>query len=574
MSPVIRPDAALGGGEGAPQRPSGGPSALVNGAVALIAVLLVVTFALRAASASPPGIAELAPQAHKPISQAPNEQTSVFGSGQNGTAVGTPTPSPTPSAAAGAAAQPSATPPSALIRQCVGTPPRQIEDPQSPPCVPYFAGKDNGGGTTPGVTTDSITVVLTNGATNNADKITTDLVNFFNARFEFYGRKIVVAKQPASFGDCNTARSVARQVKAQINPFAVVGSINTAAHDCYVDELARNGVLSVSRGGDSGTSGWLASLAPYAWQYAMPLDTMLSRWGAWACAGLASRKAQYSTDPTLAAGNRVFGFINETSSAVSGAYAINQQPLEDALATCGAHLAESDNVDVTSSQQATQDSAAAVQKMKAAHVSTVFCLCITFNSEYVSGAASGQGYFPEWVIGDIFGLNFQARTWWPNNDQRQSFFGMFSYPAQVPYGSEPVNWALASIDRGFQVTDEPDLEQALEVYWTLLLLSSGIQMAGPGLTPATFEHALQTTTFPNPPSPLAQGRVGFPAGAHTMIRDFITAWWSDAAQDPHPDQPNGGWCYAHGAQRYGADTPWPSDPNLKQGSCRSWPPGS
>jgi hypothetical protein len=82
MSPFIRPDAAPGGGDGAPQRPSGGPSALVNGAVALIAVLLVVTFALRAASASPPGIAELAPQAHKSISQAPNEQTSVFGSGR------------------------------------------------------------------------------------------------------------------------------------------------------------------------------------------------------------------------------------------------------------------------------------------------------------------------------------------------------------------------------------------------------------------------------------------------------------------------------------------------------------
>ncbi len=566
------PPAAAAGGDGAERRASGGPSALVNGAVALIAVLLVVTFALRAASASPPGIAEFSPQANKPISQAPNEQTSVFGSGQNGATVATPTPTPTPSAAApGAVPLPSNAP---LVRPCVGNPPRQIEDPQSPPCVPYWTGTDNGGSTSPGVTRSSITVVVTNGATNNAQKITDDLVKFFNQRFEFYGRSITVTPPPPSFGDCNTARSDARQVKSTFNPFAVVGSINTAAHDCYVDELARNGVLSVSRGGDHGTTAWLSSLAPYAWEYGMPLDTMLSQWGAWACAGMAGRPASHSTDPTLAANKRVFGLINETSSAVSGAYSVNDQPLSDALASCGESLKVKANVDVSSTQQETEDSANAVQQMKAAHVSTVFCLCITFNSQYVSGAASGQGYFPEWVISDLFGYNLQSKTWWPNSDQRQSYFGFFSYPAQVPYASEPVNWALSSIEPGFQVTDELDNEQALEVYWTLLELASGIQMAGPDLTPATFEHGLQTTTFPNPPSPLAQGRVGFQGGAHTMIRDFITAWWSEAATDPHPDNGSAGWCYAHRAQRYSPGGGWPSDPDLKAGTCYSWPPGS
>jgi Periplasmic binding protein len=567
------PQDAAAGGAGGGRRTSGGPSTLVNGAVALIAVLLVVTFALRAASASPPGIAEFAPQANKPISQAPTEQTSVFGSGQNGAAVATPTPTPTPTPTSGAGAQAAPTlPPGATIRPCVGNPPRQIEDPQSPPCVPYWPGKDNGGGTAPGVTHDAITVVLTNGASNNTTQITNDLVHFFNERFEFYGRKIVL-QPPVSFTDCNSARPAARQLKAKADPFAVVGSVNTSGHDCYVDELARNGVISVSRGGDSGTSSWLASLAPYAWQYAMPVDTLLSQWGAWACAGLAGHPASYSTDPTISSAKRVFGLINETSSA-QGAYSITSQPLRDALASCGESLKAEARVDISSTQQETNDSRSAIQQMKAAHVSTILCLCLNFNSQYVSGAASGEGYFPEWSMYDLFGLNLQVKGWWPNSDQRQSLFGVFSYPAQLPYASEPVNWALADVQPGFQVTDELDLEQAEEVYWTLLVLSSGIQMAGPDLTPANFEHALQTTTFPNPPSPLAQGRVGFQGGAHNMIRDFITARWSDAAPDAHPDQPNGAWCYSHRAQRYGPGTPWPSDPDLKQAPCYSWPPGS
>src|SRR5579884_3537456 len=155
------------------RRPGGGSSALVNGSVALIAVLLVVTFALRAASASPPGIAEFSPQAHKPISQAPNEQTSVFGSGQNGAAVGTPTPSPTATPPQAAPTLPAGNPP--VVLQCIGNPPRQIEDPQSPPCVPSWSG-NNGGSTSPGVTGNSITVVITNGAESNAARITNDLV--------------------------------------------------------------------------------------------------------------------------------------------------------------------------------------------------------------------------------------------------------------------------------------------------------------------------------------------------------------------------------------------------------------
>src|SRR5581483_8863975 len=44
-------------------------------------------------------------------------------------------------------------------KHCVGTPPRQTEDPASPPCVPFFEG-DNFGSTYAGVTASTVNVLV------------------------------------------------------------------------------------------------------------------------------------------------------------------------------------------------------------------------------------------------------------------------------------------------------------------------------------------------------------------------------------------------------------------------------
>src|SRR5918992_186795 len=46
-----------------------------------------------------------------------------------------------------------------IVKKCVGKPPRQTEDPNAPPCVPFFEG-DNGGSTWQGVKDDEITVLV------------------------------------------------------------------------------------------------------------------------------------------------------------------------------------------------------------------------------------------------------------------------------------------------------------------------------------------------------------------------------------------------------------------------------
>jgi hypothetical protein len=100
-------------------------------------------------------------------------------------------------------------------------------------------------------------------------------------------------------------------------------------------------------------------------------------------------------------------------------------------------------------------------------------------------------------------------------------------------------------------------------YKPLLLLASGIQMAGPRLTPQAFEQALQRTTFPYPVvDPTKSGNVGF-HGDHSMTDDAAEFWWSETGVEPVGIQSPGGTgtlCYVRSAARVVPNTgTWPTD---------------
>ena len=106
---------------------------------ALMAIIAVV--AITAAQTPPPAIAELAPQAVQQIKDAPQQQSSELGSADGGSGIGDGV--TTTTATTVVSAVPGAPPTTAAaaverarVRRCVGDPPRQTEDPQSPPCVP------------------------------------------------------------------------------------------------------------------------------------------------------------------------------------------------------------------------------------------------------------------------------------------------------------------------------------------------------------------------------------------------------------------------------------------------------
>jgi hypothetical protein len=96
-----------------------------------------------------------------------------------------------------------------------------------------------------------------------------------------------------------------------------------------------------------------------------------------------------------------------------------------------------------------------------------------------------------------------------------------------------------------------DLDDYAALYHGLLMLASGVQAAGPRLTPAAFENGLTHTTFANPGSagpPFFQGHVGFSDGDHSMVDDFAVAF-KDANANPNAAPP-AGYCYVRRGIRW------------------------
>jgi hypothetical protein len=263
--------------------------------------------------------------------------------------------------------------------------------------------------------------------------------------------------------------------------------------------------------------------------------------------------------------------------------AISLDPLFRSLARCGVSIGEEQTVTysedrgkeggdagVTDPTLATN----AILRLKSQNVSTVICLCIIFVEQYLGTAATAQQYFPEWILSSFFlnDTNLLVRTFWPDVRQRQAMLGVTFQPPQRVEAREPAWMAAKEADPSAQPSD---LESFLLQYRALLLLASGIQMAGPNLTPATFEAALQRTAFPNPDDPTMSGKVGFTSPRdHSMTEDATEWWWSETATSPEAgaadDGANGAMCYVDGGARR---TPgaWPRGDPFFRGPCVAAP---
>ncbi|MCW2545301.1 MAG: hypothetical protein JWM40_2853 [Frankiales bacterium] len=545
-----------------PQQTRRGPAASnIAILIALVAVLAAV--ALTASQPAPPAIAQFAPQAQHQIKQAPLQQTGDNGDGKgSGTRPGgtpSPTAKPTPPKPGEFIDAPSVLP-------CYGNPPRQLSfDSQSPPCIAYWKG-ENGGATSRGVTANQITVVVTGNFGSQDDpaakRIVADLQNFYNRNFMFYGRQVkftylngnAIASNTSNGPHCQFEYSAARDISQRYRPFAITDP-NANAPGCFLIGSARQGVIATSE------YAWLTEkemrqYAPYLWQYPMGIDQELTATGQYVCTQLAGGTADHANDPLLHGKKRKYGVMFHYGFSVSD---MDLSPLRQEMAKCGTTIdvvsktgfrgGEGNDKAVPRIEQETQSG---ILAMRQAGVTDVICLCNIILSALVSSAADTQSYHPEWVLSSVGGQDFnfyESKFWAP--DQRGSMMGLTFYPDQVPYPTMTLNQALASVDPGFQVDGPWTLMlPAQALYWQTLMIASGIQMAGPHLTPQSFSTALQKTTFPNPTFPQQEGRVGFENNTHGFTKDTALFWWSEAAAGPHSDTPNGAWCYTGLGRRY------------------------
>ena len=549
------------------RRPGRGPGA-VNLLIAIALLALLLPLVLHAATASPPTAAEFSPNAKQVIKQAPPNQAAHV----NGTAASA---TPTPTAGPSATPSPTAPPPSVPeneVKHCVGPPPlRQVEDPQSPPCIAYWKG-DNGGATARGVTRDAIYVAV---PTPNGFKQDYEaFAAFFNKRFQLYHRKIVFEYCKPKAGDDSQgsgdqanqqidAAAAANGCEGKPKPFAsTFYQFDNGRY--YNQEMACRYKVVVVGSWEPYDTSYLSKCAPYTYNYPMVSQEMFGQLGAWACDRLVGHPATWAKDTALSGATRKFGvflapYTNDDPVARRSALA----PLVDELRRCGATVPESQiiiNPVVESSAapgQAVDPASAnnAIIQMKQAKVSTIFCLCATFPFGALTRSASTNAYHPEWVgstFGNLDQVVIQELAAAPS-DQTQSLFGLTFTPRQVNPLLEPFNAALQEGDPTLAAaTKSTDYSNFTQVYRPLLMLASGLQMAGPHLTPQTFRDGLRRAAFPNPVTGIHAGAVDVTSNGYTYTHDAAEWWWDNSAKGPYSDdtaQSKGAICYLDGGAR-------------------------
>ncbi len=567
------------------RRPGRGAGA-VNLGTAFVVLVVLLPALLAAGSAAPPPAAEFAPSADQVIEEAPADQAAdVSGSGdavpEPEVAEPGPSASPTP--------EPSPTETVIVTedqaKRCVGPPPlRQTEDPQSPPCIAFWQG-DNGGATAPGVTRESIYVAVP--TPESREKEYQALANFFNDRYQFYGRKMVLQFCASSDKGTGSDDEANQRADAALAASGCGTGTKPFASAMY---RALNGPYYIREMGCAyqviavGTyapydSRFLNTCAPYSWQYSMEVDEEFANFGEWTCKRLVGRPAQWAAGNdsqvpiagNLADHERKFGVILEPftdDDPVSRRDALD--PIVDRIRGCGGTVDEEDIlVGPVSGSYNAADAQNAILQLRQDDVTTIICQCNFFSFGTLQRAAEAVSYYPEWVTG-TFGLNdvessFRLGVVPPTQMVRT--FGLTFNPRVVDPITNPYNQAVQEGDPSVQPLESEEVQARLEIYRGLSIIAAGIQMAGPNLTVESFRDGLRRAEFPNPDTAAKAGDVDIRPDGFSFTADAAEWWWSTEHTGPFTTSSPGTTCYIGGGTRHRLGE-WPEgDAPFFDGTC-------
>jgi hypothetical protein len=537
-----------------------------NLAIGAVMLLVIVPLALQATQTPPPQIAEFSPQAQQ-IKTPPKEQAANVGKDSGGGSKSGPgtgggggsnEPTPDPSASPSQHIVPEAPIDVNRTHNCVGDPPRQIEDPQAPPCVAYWSGKDNGGATAPGVTATTITIAVPQIENTSSTELTPfemALERFFNDRFEFYGRQLKLERLNASCGgDTTAAIRDAQDVANEMHAFASTDYCALIGNEIfYYRQLAKEKVISaIDLPMAEGENDTLGPNDPYMWSILPGQDVMQRE--------LADLGCKLSKGPPKFGIDAQKGLSSKRSFAIVRGmrygFGPDVTPLKDALAACGVDVGKVYDADsaITPENNASYQRIAAQLQQDA--VTTVYCVChIVSPMSHLMTQAAKTTYYPEWISGSFYlGDRDEWAAQQMPSDASQGLIGLSFANKHLPVAQTPPYWAFKEKDQTNAYSGAGGGWREEFEYRDLLLLASGIQMAGPELTPFTFRDALYRTRFPNPGAggpPYWQATVSMGPGDHAFNSDAAVTWFS-ANQRPvgYPATIPGANCYLSRGRRF------------------------
>jgi hypothetical protein len=181
-----------------------------------------------------------------------------------------------------------------------------------------------------------------------------------------------------------------------------------------------------------------------------------------------------------------------------------------------------------------------LSQLKSKNITTVVCGCDPILLMYLVQQAEQQDYQPEWLILgvgfidlDLIGQMIALQS----GDQWNRAFGGSPWAAQKPIAESEAYRAYKSVR-----DDEPSIQVDI-LYYQLYELVIGIQMAGPNLTPESFE----TGMFAYPGGAGGAGHWDFGPEHYTGVTDIRELWWDPDGTSAFNGKPG---TYADNGERF------------------------
>jgi hypothetical protein len=440
-------------------------------------------------------------------------------------------------------------------------------DPYSPPCISFSGG--NGGTTTKGVTGEEILVAfrLLNekgfqqtlaelaGASlidspEDVRRTVEALAEYFNQRFQFYGRKIKMAYYAGQGSNTQEligrarerAEADATKVALEIKAFADLSGTS----EPYAGALAAKSVVAF--GTPYLSSEWHTKRRPFAWSLATDCTVVSQTVAEYSLRRLVGGTAKFAGGNLRGKPRKITALAPENSwyqeCVNSGREVLRKAGTDYDVAP------EKYTLDLgTMSNQANN----IIPKLKNAGVTTIICGCDPVMPVWLSGAAAREDYYPEFInIGvALDDTDFVGQLW--DQEFTKHSFGISPLTNE---SQRPPQESIAYEAYKTVRSDEPAYVVDL-VYYQMYMLAIGIQLAGPTLTPDTFEQGM----FSYPPKLGPFGEWGFGPGDYTPQEDVREIYWDPIGTSSYNGRP-GRWVDPNPGKRYRQGEIPSGDPNI------------
>jgi len=407
---------------------------------------------------------------------------------------------------------------------------RERQDPNtaySPPCVEWSG--DNGGATFRGVTKDKIILSVRRtapldlgGASGEVQDDEADVertqqayVEYFNKRFQLYGRQVELryfdgqgdATEETLGGGQEGANADAITVAQQIQAFGEV----SGGTPPYADALVRQKVMAF--GPIHMSAEWYAARRPYSWAVLVDCTVLTESTVNYMANRLMGKPAKFAGDAEYRSKTRTFGLI------------VPENPWYQECANRSQGIMREKGFDFTKRinypldiNQASQIAANMVAQMKSAGVTTFVCWCDPVVPIFVTTQATQQDYWPEWLLTGTVLTDTDALGQLYDQEQWSHAFG-HSFLSEFAGLDNEAYRAYKAVR-----SDEPSNNYRL-LYAPLLQIFLGLQLAGPNLTPETYEHGM----FSYPGASGESGRWDFGPNDYTATADAREIYWNPNA---------------------------------------------